>query len=201
MPAPFELVDRKPLNPNPVADILSVGVHAYGGDPNVASVIGPAGNVFEDFILAVKVRHESITSSRVKTSTSPNLGQLPNFRILTVYPPETTPSRQMSPYAAPQRSTNRTRDNVDEHLPSDVVGMINQIKMRLPPNKMMLVQQQFSGMGLTENTVTSANGRCNEEPDERAFSLWNDDQYESPKDGDHGSPDLWATHWSDSDER
>ena len=62
-----------------------------------ASVIGTAGNVFEDFVLAVRVRNDSIKNARVKISRSPGLSPLADFSTFTVYPSGSTASRQHAP--------------------------------------------------------------------------------------------------------
>ena len=102
-------------------DILSVGVHAYGGEPNEASVIGPAGSVFEDFVLAIRVRDGTVLSDRVRLSRGLGLYQLPGFGTLTVDPPGSKANTQLTHNVRrpqiPRRNPGLVRDN---HLPAVV---------------------------------------------------------------------------------
>ena len=167
------------MNPTPVADILIVGVHVCGGEggePNEASVIGTAGNVFEDFFLAIRVRNESIPSSRVKVSKSPGLYQLPNFRTFTVYPPGTTASGQLTPIIRSRKPRENTGNTGDERLPLNAGEWTDQIN-GLPKNQLeLLIQlatQRLEHIDLRESTIGSP-GKIEDEGPNSSPACWID---------------------------
>ena len=176
-----------------VTDIISVGVHAYGGEPNEASVIGTAGNVFEDFVLAVNIRNDATTNARVKASRSPGLSQLPNFSTLTVYPPGSTASRHPTPNVRPRSSRDIASIASNERLPFDVG--------RWTDDQLKLILQQLSARGLMEKFVQSANEMSNEQSEQVLPTFRNkNDLFESPKNADNESPVPPTTSWSSLDE-
>ncbi|RKK81839.1 hypothetical protein BFJ69_g3447 [Fusarium oxysporum] len=73
--------------------IEAVGVHIAGGYPNVGSVIGPYGNNFEEYILAMDVKDGLTESSSVTVSQTKGL--FPGFQLLSVQP-QSTPGKKPS---------------------------------------------------------------------------------------------------------
>ena len=195
------------MNLAPVADILIVGVHVCGGEggePNEASVIGTAGNVFEDFLLAIQVRNESVASSRVKVSRSSGLNQLPNFRTFTVYPAGTTASRQLTPVIRSRKPRESTGNVSDERLSFNAGEWADQIN-GLPKNQLELLLQlatrRLENIDLRESTIGSPDERPKEESDERFPRLRKGDSlFESPRKIEDESPDSSPACWIDFDE-
>ncbi|EXL63179.1 hypothetical protein FOCG_01545 [Fusarium oxysporum f. sp. radicis-lycopersici 26381] len=62
----------------------AVGVHVGGGYPNVGSVIGPYGNSFEEFILALDGKDDVIKSPTVTIAQTKGLA--PGFQLLSFQP-------------------------------------------------------------------------------------------------------------------
>ncbi|EWZ45827.1 hypothetical protein FOZG_06039 [Fusarium oxysporum Fo47] len=65
----------------------AVGVHVGGGYPNVGSVIGPYGNSFEEFILALDGKDDVIKSPTVTIAQTKGLA--PGFQLLSFQPQST----------------------------------------------------------------------------------------------------------------
>ncbi|RKK43031.1 hypothetical protein BFJ66_g10214 [Fusarium oxysporum f. sp. cepae] len=65
----------------------AVGVHVGGGYPNVGSVIGPYGNSFEEFILALDGKDDVIKSPTVTIAQTKGLA--PGFQLLSFRPQST----------------------------------------------------------------------------------------------------------------
>ncbi|KAI3575570.1 hypothetical protein IWW34DRAFT_809026 [Fusarium oxysporum f. sp. albedinis] len=65
----------------------AVGVHVGGGYPNVGSVIGPYGNSFEEFILALDGTDDVIKSPTVTIAQTKGLA--PGFQLLSFQPQST----------------------------------------------------------------------------------------------------------------
>ncbi|RKK89720.1 hypothetical protein BFJ71_g12093 [Fusarium oxysporum] len=64
-----------------------IGVHVGGGYPNVGSVIGPYGNSFEEFILALDGKDDVIKSPTVTIAQTKGLA--PGFQLLSFQPQST----------------------------------------------------------------------------------------------------------------
>ena len=64
-----------------------MGVHIAGGYPNIGSVIGPAGNIFGEYILALAVfsGESSVRATKVDLKTRVNLSA-PSFSLVRVEP-------------------------------------------------------------------------------------------------------------------
>ncbi|RBA10536.1 hypothetical protein FPRO05_05125 [Fusarium proliferatum] len=76
--------------------LRNVGVHIAGGYPNVGSVIGPYGNRFEEYLLAMDVKDGRTKSPTVTTIQAKGL--VPGFQLLSVQP-------QSIPYKSPSHTT------------------------------------------------------------------------------------------------
>ena len=64
-----------------------MGVHVEGGFPNIGSVIGPAGNKFGEYILALKVLAGEKSSLATKVDIKSGKGiSAPNFALVRVEP-------------------------------------------------------------------------------------------------------------------
>lgn len=120
------------------------------------------------------VRNGSASSASVKVSSSRGLSELPNFCTLTVYPPGTTASRQLTPKVRPQGSGNNAGVTSDQGLPSDVGQWTD--------DQLELILQQLIRRGLLESSVRSADGKNNKES-EGGLSTFRDEDglFESPK--------------------
>ena len=177
-----------------VTDVVSVGVHAYGGEPNEASVIGTAGNVFEDFVLAVQVRNDSIKNARVKVSRSRGLIPLPNFSTFTVYPSGSTASRQHTPVATSRSSRIIASSTSDDRLSFDVDQWTD--------DQMKVILQQLNAKGLMERPVRNAGGKNKKHPEEGLSTFPKaDGLVQSPESvDDDESPVTSSSSWSDLDE-
>lgn len=163
--------------------LRSIGVHAYGGEPNEASVIGTSGSVFEDFVLAVQVRNDSASSARVKVSSGRGLRQLPNFSTLIVYPPGTTASRQLTPNIGPRSSRNDANVTSDERLPSNMAELTDGQLLR--HHQLVLKQLSVRGLNLIESSVGSADERNNEQSEDGLFTFRDrDGLFDSPREVD-----------------
>lgn len=64
-----------------------MGVHVEGGYPNIGSVIGPAGNKFGEYILALDVvaGHQSFHAVKLNTTAGNNLAA-PGFSLVRIEP-------------------------------------------------------------------------------------------------------------------
>ncbi|KAK2936519.1 Peptidase S1, PA clan, chymotrypsin-like fold [Fusarium oxysporum f. sp. vasinfectum] len=65
----------------------AIGVHVCGGYPNVGSVIGPYGNTFEEYILALDGKDGVIKSSTI--TIAQRKGLAPGFQLLSFQPQST----------------------------------------------------------------------------------------------------------------
>lgn len=166
---------------------MSVGVHVNGGYLNEASVIGPAGNVFEDFILAIKVKSGSCVSDRVKSTVGGGLGQIKSFMVLTVEPPGTKTIQQLSP----DKSTG-TSNKAKEEITKLLAG--------LSSDEIQDLLQKFLDTKLNQNSTKknelseqhSSNQQTENIPSENPQNLEDENSDSSP------TPN-WS-HQSDSDE-
>ena len=73
--------------------LSALGVHCYGpgSTPNEASVIGKAGNKFQDLIEAMKIKERASTNPTKSPSTKHGLStNLPNFAIIAAQAGDTT---------------------------------------------------------------------------------------------------------------
>ncbi|RBQ79720.1 hypothetical protein FVER14953_21145 [Fusarium verticillioides] len=97
-------------------DTTPVGVHIAGGYPNVGSVIGPYGNSFEEYILAMDVKDGLTKSSNVTIAQAKGL--VTGFQLLSVQP-------QSIPYKSPSDSTidppNEEESGFDEKTGLDLL--------------------------------------------------------------------------------
>lgn len=78
---------------------LLVGVHVAGGYPNIGSVIGPLGNRFEEYILALNVKKGYQTTSAVVVSTVGSTGKpvAPGFQLISIKPSATLAESYINP--------------------------------------------------------------------------------------------------------
>ena len=107
--------------------------------------------MFEDFVLAVKVRSDP--TFKVKVSRNPGLSQLPKFSTLTVNPAGSTVVRQLTPSDRPQKSRHDPSISTDRYLPSD--------SAKWTDDQLEWVQQALRMRNLMESSVGSADERGN----------------------------------------
>ena len=157
-------------------------------------MIGTAGNVFEDFVLAVQVRNDPIQNARVKISRSPGLSPLPNFCTFTVYPSGSTASRQNSPIPRSRTSRSIASSTSDERLPFDVGKWTD--------DQLKLIMQQLNAKGLMERPVRKAGEKNQKHPDEDLSTFPKEDGlFQSPESvDDDENPITSSSSWSDLDE-
>ncbi|KAK7192796.1 hypothetical protein DPSP01_011217 [Paraphaeosphaeria sporulosa] len=68
------------------SDLKAVGVHVAGGYPNIGSCIGPAGNRFEEYILALDVKGGKSSSNASVAKADDSFASVPGFQIVSVSP-------------------------------------------------------------------------------------------------------------------
>lgn len=142
--------------------------------------------MFEDFVLAVQVRNDSASSARVKVSSGRGLRQLPNFSTLTVYPPGSTASRQLTPNIGPRSSRNDANVTSDERLPSNMAELTDGQLLR--HHQLVLKQLSVRGLNLIESCVGSADERNNEQSEDGLFTFRDrDGLFETPREVDDES--------------
>ena len=130
----------------------------------------------------------------MKVSSSRGLSELPNFGTLTVYPPGTTASRQLTPNFRPRNSRKIAGVTSDQRLPFDVGQWTD--------DQLELILQQLTRRGLLESSVGSADDERNNKESKGGSSTFRieDDLFESPEKVDDESLVSSFTSWSQFDE-
>lgn len=71
--------------------IAIVGVHVGGGYPNYGSVIGQAGNRFDEYLLALDVKQGQRSKSATIVHTRSQVSPAPGFQLISVRSEQTNP--------------------------------------------------------------------------------------------------------------